>query len=196
MKTDEQFSKDEISEFEKIDLLVTSKLTKALFTTGAVFVGFLYNTELKMFAQAGSNNKWIYASTSQISNALRFDLYADSNRNVIIKANILSAEMFLNWRNKTGAVQLYDTYEKMNLKHWRGTVFKIFSEQQNQFMGNKTDSNNELYYRATVFNSTFEFWYIDEKNLNSEELITYKNYLKNYDRYKRYLVKEKATDGE
>jgi hypothetical protein len=84
------------------------------------------------------------------------------------------------YRNSTGAVKLYDSYDNMNFTGWNDTVFNIYSEQQKEFMGEKDTDDEQMYYRATVFNSDFEYHYVNKDTLTEDEKLIWSHYLKNY----------------
>ena len=135
-----------------------------------------------MYLSVDSDDKWIYANAPDFANALRFITHENASNNAVVIAQIPTNVNYLNWRNTTGAVKLYDSYDNMAFTKWNNTTFKIYSFQQGQYMGVKdiTDSSNEMYYRAVVYHSFFEYHYINTAQLTEEENKIWSNYLKLY----------------
>ena len=159
-------------------------MSRKQYETGQPLQGYLYNASLNRYAAVDADNKWVYASSVYTSGAILLTIQRNFNDDFMARTNIAGTEYYLGWRNSTGAVKLYDTYESMNLRNWTGNdlQFRIYSYQQGQYMGTKSSDDNELYYRASVYHDLFEFHVVQFAAFESnEEMATsWKNYTEAY----------------
>jgi hypothetical protein len=145
------------------------------------FIGNLYNKDLEKYVQTGTDNKWIYAN-AEGDNPLEF-VVRKFNRggDTEVIAQINQNTMFLNWRYTTGCVKLHGDYNKMTFTNWNGDVFEICHDR-NQFMGTKNvkDSlkENALYYGENLYNTSFQYHFVNEESLNEIDKNIYKCYVK------------------
>lgn len=144
---------------ESVTADMVKPMNRKQYETGQPLLGYLFNVSLKRYAAVDFDNKWIYASSVSTGGAVLFTIQRNFNDDFMVRTNIMDTEYYLNWRNTTGAVKLYDSYDSMNIRNWTGndTQFRIYSYQQEQYMGTKSAGENELYYRATIYNDLFEF---------------------------------------
>lgn len=153
-------------------------LTASLLTTGATFIGFLYNYGVGLYVSVDSDNKWLYATKSTTEGAVRWKLYQDSVGNLVATANIGGAEMFFNWRNTTGACKLYDSYDTMKAQDWADTMFKMFNPDDSEFIGTWSETDTELYNRQNISNLQFGFQFFATGSFTQDDKLIYRSYVK------------------
>ena len=165
----------EKTDFEKINKLGINYniLTRDQYESGRSFYGILYNTSLNKSLQVDANEKWIYCNASNLEDALHFNLQSTNHGKVVITSNVWNYR-FLNYRETTGAVKLYDSYDNIRLNWTNSNTFEIYCDYEGGPMGiynNKHDSgNNPMYFWYRLMTATaFQFKYIDSATLSKED---------------------------
>lgn len=148
---------------KEINISASSRLTESDYNNLSIqHSGYLYNIDLNMYVRSDINNKWIYADAAEPGSALSLILAKTKIQQVPVAmfANIVNGQIrYLNWREITGAVKLYESYNNMVL-NWMSdgsNSFTITSFQQEELMGTKSKSDTELYYRKDSYNNNFQF---------------------------------------
>ena len=165
----------EKADFEKINKLGINYniLTRTQYESGKSFYGILYNTSLNRSLQVDDNEKWIYCNSSSLENALHFNLQQTGNGKVVITSNLWHY-MFLNFRETTGAVKLYDSYDNIRLNWTSSNTFEIYCDYEEGPMGiynhyYDSGENPMYFWYRLMTDTTFQFKYIDSASLSKED---------------------------
>ncbi|MGV9771933.1 hypothetical protein [Streptosporangium sp. NPDC003464] len=167
--------------------LASKWLTWETYSSGATFVGYLYNMGFNQYVSVDSSGTWLYAAAPTTAEALRWNFWQSSTGGLVMTATVGPSTRFFNWRPVTGACKLYDIYDTMNATQWKrsgafdGDQFQILNPSNKENIGCWSTQNNELYNRRNVVHQDFGFLYFDVKQFSADDHLIYSAYMKEAD---------------
>jgi hypothetical protein len=175
----------------------------ALTTAATALVGFLYNVQSRTYVTVDSDHKWLYATSVNITSAVRFGIYQDSIGNIVLNATIGSNSLFFNWRNLTGACKLYDSYDSMTAVNWASkklpnlsaavaptardsfvndssdlNAFNMLNTSNNELIGTWSTDDLQVYNRSNIADPIWAFRYFDQAAFTADDRLIFSTYLK------------------
>lgn len=168
-------------------VVVTLATWEAMKAAGRAIYLYVQNADLGVYIAAEDQDpndipKWLVLGSVSTEH-LRFRAYLDSRANLVLEANINGKSMYLNWRDTTGCLKLYDDYDPLRAKDWEGdNTFKLFNpdadDGNGEYIGTRDPDSRDLYNRKTVYHQRFRFMMYDEDAFTADDKLIFRAFIK------------------